>query len=297
MSSVIPILLLFLSGYVFSKFLKEQNHSHALIDIILYFIFPAFIIYKIHFLEFNSDIYRVVFLGFCAFSFGVVLSLLVGNFLKLNKNTTAMIMISTAFGNTSFLGFAFVESLYGDYALSLAIFYDQIAVMVLLSIFSPMIVNYATDQSFQAKKIIKSIITFPPTIAFVIAIASRTIEFPIVFTNYLEKISLLLVPIVVFAVGMKFQLRSINNRLKEVGVTLAIKMVLIPLLIYLIATIFFQIDIATKTAILESAMPPMVLATVIAIKNGLDEELGLASLGLGMILSFVTIPLIAMLLN
>lgn len=288
MSQVLPILLIFLSGYIFKKFHKDS--SKDLIDLVLYFIFPIFIIYKVHSLEFNSDIYVVVSLAFLAFFLGVILALISAKIFNINKNSAAMIAMSVAYGNTSFLGFAFVESYYGSYALSLAVFYDQVN-MLLLAVMSPIICAYgASKENFSSKEVVKSIITFPPTIAFVIAIATKSIVFPEVISIFLEKVSYTLVPLVIFAVGMKFNLSSIKNKEKEISLILLISMVLIPLVIYLVSVVFLSIDIAVKTAVIEAAMPPMVLATVIAIKSGLDEKLGMGSLGVGMILSFLTIP-------
>lgn len=288
MSQVLPILLIFLSGYIFKRFYKDS--SKDLIDLVLYFIFPIFIIYKVHFLEFSQDIYIVVFLAFLAFVFGVALAFITAKIFNINKNSAAMIAMSVAYGNTSFLGFAFVESFYGSYALSLAVFYDQVN-MLLLAVLAPIICTYgSSEDKFSSKEVIKSIITFPPTIAFVIALFSKGIVLPEVVTLFLEKISYTLVPLVIFAVGMKFNLSSIRGKEKEISLVLLISMVLIPLGIYAISVPFFPIDIAVKTSIIEAAMPPMVLATVIAIKSGLDEELGMGSLGVGMMLSFLSIP-------
>ncbi len=296
MIEVLPILLIFLSGYFFRKL--KGDISNSLVDFVLYFVFPIFIIYKIHFLVFDSSIFKVIFIGFCAFALGILFTFLAAKIFKINNNTTAMMAVSVGFGNTSFLGFAFVQSYYGEDALSLAIFYDQIATMVLMSIFAPIIFALADKTNkISTKHILKSIITFPPTFAFILALFSKLIVFPTLIVGLFEQISVTLVPIVIFAVGMKFTLGTIKGKVRDIGLTLGIKMVLIPLSLYLISTLFFQIDLAIKVSILEAAMPPMVLGTIIAIRAGFDEKLGLGSLGIGMILSFVTIPAIVYLMG
>jgi len=295
LSQVLPILFIFLSGYIFKKF--HRDSSKDLIDLVLYFIFPIFIIYKIHYLEFNKDIYIVASFALLAFILGVIFAILSAKIFNINKNSTAMIAMAVAYGNTSFLGFAFVESYYGEYALSLAIFYDQVN-MLLLATLSPIICAIGTNKgNISTKKILHSIITFPPTIAFIIAIISKLIILPEVLSLFLEKVSYTLVPLVIFAVGMKFKLSSIKGKEKEISIVTIISMFLIPLSLYLISLPFLSIDIAIKVSIIEAAMPPMVLATVIAIKSGLDEELGMGSMGVGMILSFITIPLFILFMN
>ena len=290
MVQVLPILLIFLSGYIFKRFHKDS--STALIDIVVYFIFPVFIIYKIHFLEFNDDIYVVVGLAFTAFTLGILFAYVFSKIFNINANSAAMIAMSVAYGNTSFLGFAFVDSLYGDYALSLAIFYDQVNMFV-LAMFSPIICALGAHNSqFSMKKVVKSIVTFPPTVAFVIAILTKNMVYPEMLVVYLEKISMILVPVVMFAVGMKFKISSLKGKGLEVTIIILISMFLVPFSIYLIGTGFWELDIAIKSAVMEAAMPPMVMATMIAIRGGLDEDLGMASLGVGMTLSFITIPLL-----
>ena len=290
MVQVLPILFIFLSGYIFKRFHKDS--STALIDIVVYFIFPVFIIYKIHFLEFNDDIYVVVGLAFAAFTIGILFAYVFSKLFNINANSAAMIAMSVAYGNTSFLGFAFVDSLYGDYALSLAIFYDQVNMLV-LAMFSPIICSLGNqDSKFSMKKVMKSIATFPPTIAFVIAILTKWMVYPEMLTLFLEKIAMILVPVVMFAVGMKFNISSIKGKGLGVVIIILISMVLVPLSIYLIGIAFWDMDIAIKSAVMEAAMPPMVMATMIGIRGGLDEDLGMASLGVGMTLSFVSIPLL-----
>jgi len=294
-SQVLPILLIFLSGYIFKRFHKDS--SKDLIDLVLYFIFPIFIIYKIHYLEFNEDIYIVSAFALIAFILGIILAILSGKIFNLNRNTTAMIAMVAAYGNTSFLGFAFVESYYGEYALSLAIFYDQVN-MILLAIFAPVICTMGTGtDKISLKKILHSIVTFPPTIAFVLAISSKLLVFPEIISIFLEKVSYTLVPLVIFAVGMKFKLSSIKGKEKEIGLVILISMILIPLILYIFSLPFFETGIAIKVAIMEVAMPPMVLATVVAIKAGLDEPLGMGSMGMGMILSFLSLPLLVYLIG
>lgn len=290
MIEVLPILLIFLSGYFFKLFKKDL--SDPLVDFVLYFVFPIFIIHKIHYLEFDESIIVIILMGLLAFSLGLFYSFLAAKIFNLNKNTASMIAMSVAFGNTSFLGFAFVQTYYGDQGLSLAIFYDEIAVMLLLSIFAPIICSIGGNDSFSAKKVIKSMVTFPPMIAFVLAILSKLISFPQLIDLFMIKVSSILVPLVVFAVGMKFAISDIKGKSALIFLTLGIKMVAIPLSLYFVASTFMPIDLAVKVAIIESAMPPMILGTIIAVRAGLDKQLGLGSMGIGMILSFVSIPLI-----
>jgi predicted permease len=279
-----------LSGYIFKKF--HRDSSKELIDIVLYFIFPLFIIYKVHFLEFSDDITLVVSFALIAFILGILFAYIFAKIFKINANSATMIAMSVAYGNTSFLGFAFVDSYYGSYALSLAIFYDQVN-MLLLALLAPLVCSFGNaDEKFSLKKTFISVVTFPPTIAFVIALATKGIVFPEVVTLFLQKVSFVLVPIIMFAIGMRFELSDIRGKEKEISIIILISMVLIPLTLYMGSFLLLENSISLKVSIMEAAMPPMVLATVTAIKSGLDEKLGMGALGVGMILSFISIPIV-----
>jgi predicted permease len=293
MIQVLPILLLFLSGYIFKRFHKDS--SDALIDLVVYFVFPVFIFYKVYFLEFSSDVTLVVSFAFLAFILGLLFSLFFIKLFKIDSFKGAMILMSVVYGNTSFLGFAFVDSYYGAYALSLAIFYDQVNMLLLAGLSAVVCMYGVKDSSFSIKKVLKTVFTFPPTIAFILAIICKSFVLPEVIVLFMEKVSFMLVPLIMFAVGMRFKLGSIKGNEKEIGIIIVISMVLIPLTLYIFGSLFLENKIAFKTAIMEAAMPPMVMATVIAIKAGLDEDLGMGALGIGMILSFVSIPLVYLL--
>ena len=71
-----------------------------------------------------------------------------------------------------------------------------------------------------------------------------------------------------------------------------LKMIIVPIIILIGFKYFYGIDQTwVKVTIIEVAMPPMTMATVLAIKGGLDEKVAINSLVLGVLLSLVTITL------
>lgn len=69
-----------------------------------------------------------------------------------------------------------------------------------------------------------------------------------------------------------------------------------PLLALLFCRVFGLNNLPSRVAILESGMPPMVSAGALAIMAGLSPELTAAMVGLGILLSFLTLPLLFQLL-
>ncbi len=70
------------------------------------------------------------------------------------------------------------------------------------------------------------------------------------------------------------------------------KLALSPLLAYGVFGFLPLPEVAKKVGVLESGMPTMMTASLIAVRFGLEPSLASASAGIGMLVSFFTIPLI-----
>ncbi len=92
------------------------------------------------------------------------------------------------------------------------------------------------------------------------------------------------------AIGMKLELRYIFKKLPIVSLAMFLKMIIVPLVVlFIFKTFYGTSEIWAQITIIEAAMPPMTMATVLAIKGGLDEKIAINSLVLGVILSLFTI--------
>ena len=77
-----------------------------------------------------------------------------------------------------------------------------------------------------------------------------------------------------------------------------LKMLIVPIIILMGFKYFYGIESTwVKVTIIEMAMPPMTMATVLAIKGGLDEKVAINSLVLGVLLSLFTISAFVTYLN
>jgi hypothetical protein len=103
----------------------------------------------------------------------------------------------------------------------------------------------------------------------------------------------MLTPLTMLAVGMRLKVPTTWHRVEPVVAGLTLKMVAAPAAVYGLVSALGASGIAYETSILESAMPPMVTASVVAIASGLDEEIASAMVGLGVIAALATLPFIA----
>ncbi|MCT7534619.1 AEC family transporter [Aliarcobacter cryaerophilus] len=287
---VLPIAIYLLFGYLFK--IIFQDNSKQLVDFIIYFSLPAIVFSKIYPLQLDTKILWLILMFMAIIFFNLFLSYCVGKIMRLNRVTLATFMIMATFGNTSFIGFSYIDAFYGQDYIVYGVIYDIFGSFLLLVSVGMIIITWGSGRKNSILNISKSIFLFPPMIIFFITIFSKNFEVPkfIIYTS--QNLGSTLVPIAMIAIGMKLELKHIFSRLHIVTVAVVLKMLIVPIIILFTFKYFYGVDETwVKVTLIEVAMPPMTMAAVLAIKGGLDEKIAINSLVLGVIVSLFTITL------
>ncbi|MCT7525863.1 AEC family transporter [Aliarcobacter cryaerophilus] len=287
---VLPIAIYLLFGYLFK--IIFQDNSKQLVDFIIYFSLPAIVFSKIYPLQLDTKILWLILMFMAIIFFNLFLSYCVGKMMRLNRVTLATFMIMATFGNTSFIGFSYIDAFYGQDYIVYGVIYDIFGSFLLLVSVGMIIITWGSGRKNSILNISKSIFLFPPMIIFFITIFSKNFEVPkfIIYTS--QNLGSTLVPIAMIAIGMKLELKHIFSRLHIVTVAVVLKMLIVPIIILFTFKYFYGVDETwVKVTLIEVAMPPMTMAAVLAIKGGLDEKIAINSLVLGVIVSLFTITL------
>lgn len=287
---VLPIAIYLLFGYLFK--IIFQDNSKQLVDFIIYFSLPAIVFSKIYPLQLDTKILWLILMFMAIIFFNLFLSYCVGKIMRLNRVTLATFMIMATFGNTSFIGFSYIDAFYGQDYIVYGVIYDIFGSFLLLVSVGMIIITWGSGRKNSILNISKSIFLFPPMIIFFITIFAKNFEVPkfIIYTS--QNLGSTLVPIAMIAIGMKLELKHIFSRLHIVTVAVVLKMLIIPIIILFTFKYFYGVDETwVKVTLIEVAMPPMTMAAVLAIKGGLDEKIAINSLVLGVIASLFTITL------
>ncbi|MCT7405129.1 AEC family transporter [Aliarcobacter cryaerophilus] len=287
---VLPIAIYLLFGYLFK--IIFQDNSKQLVDFIIYFSLPAIVFSKIYPLQLDTKILWLILMFMAIIFFNLFLSYCVGKIMRLNRVTLATFMIIATFGNTSFIGFSYIDAFYGQDYIVYGVIYDIFGSFLLLVSVGMIIITWGSGRKNSILNISKSIFLFPPMIIFFITIFAKNFEVPkfIIYTS--QNLGSTLVPIAMIAIGMKLELKHIFSRLHIVTVAVVLKMLILPIIILFTFKYFYGVDETwVKVTLIEVAMPPMTMAAVLAIKGGLDEKIAINSLVLGVIVSLFTITL------
>lgn len=287
---VLPIAIYLLFGYLFK--IIFQDNSKQLVDFIIYFSLPAIVFSKIYPLQLDTKILWLILMFMAIIFFNLFLSYCVGKIMRLNRVTLATFMIMATFGNTSFIGFSYIDAFYGQDYIVYGVIYDIFGSFLLLVSVGMIIITWGSGRKNSILNISKSIFLFPPMIIFFITIFAKNFEVPkfIIYTS--QNLGSTLVPIAMIAIGMKLELKHIFSRLHIVTVAVVLKMLIVPIIILFTFKYFYGVDETwVKVTLIEVAMPPMTMAAVLAIKGGLDEKIAINSLVSGVIVSLFTITL------
>ena len=285
---VLPIALYLTLGYFFKVFVKDN--SQALVDFVIYFSLPGMIFVKIYPLTLNLEILNLI----CMFNTIIIANLLltyfVGKFCKFDKKTLATFIVVGTFGNTSFIGFSYIDAFYGQDYVVYALIYDLFGSFILVVSVGTVIINWGSGQHVNIKAIGRRVLFFPPIIMFFLTVFLKLFEIPQFVMNTAEVIGATLVPLAMIAIGMKLELKNIFYKFKTTTLLLSIKMFVMPIAVMILFSIFYNLDDTwSKTTILEVAMPPMTTAVILAIQGGLDERLAVNSLVLGVLISLASV--------
>lgn len=216
-----------------------------------------------------------------------------------SRAQTGAIILTAGLANTSFVGFPLLEALIGPRAIQMGILVDQLGTFLTCSTLGILVAGlYQTRESSEGKlsrrRIVKNVLFFPP---FVVLIFTALVSFlglaiPSSLLSVAGKLAQTLVPLALFAVGYGLNInpRAVISRMKPLVCGLSYKLFLAPVFFYVLYTLVFKAHGETVLiTLLEAAMAPMITSAVIANEYELDGELANQMVGIGIILSLVTV--------
>ncbi|WP_028950788.1 AEC family transporter [Sulfurihydrogenibium subterraneum] len=287
------IFFFFSLGYIYRKIkIFPENYSKPYVDFIMHVGFPALVINNIYHLKFTSDVFMALLTGWIALILNILFSYKVATLIKLDKKSAISFVMVSTFANTGFLGYPFILSLYGSEGLRYAVIFDNLAMFLPIYILAPILISFAKEEkSFKVD--LKKLLLFPPFTALLIALSLKPFQLPSIVLKILDMLGSTVIPLILFSVGMNLRFSSIKKDIKIISLVLFIKQLLLPLSVLIMLLIIgVSLTLPWKVAILQLSMPPMVLASIFVIEANLNKDIAVSSVALGVILSFLSVPLI-----
>jgi malate permease and related proteins len=291
------ILAMLALGYGFQRLrVLPDNAAQTLNLIVLYVCLPAAVLRYAPRLHLQPALIGVAALPWLLLVATLLLVTLLSRWLKFRDEERAVLLLTVALGNTSFLGYPLTRALIGEHALPYAVIYDQFGAFLMLSTFGLWVLaRYGGDARPGARDMLLRVLKFPPIWALTIGFTVMPSEPPHWVAGALQRLSDALLPLAMLTIGLSVKLALPRNELKPLAAGLVLKLAVMPALALLLVPLLGLHGEMARTTVFESAMPSMVTAGALAISHNLAPRLAAAMVGYGLLLSLLTLPLWAQL--
>jgi len=253
---------------------------------------PALTLLTVHALKLEPQLALTALMAWLLLGFGAVFFWLVGRALKLPRTTVGALVLTGSFANTSFVGLPLIEIWYGADAMGIGIVADQLGSYFALSTVGLVLAGvFAGASRFDARAVTRKILTFTPFVAMLLALALMPLAYPAWFESLLQRLAATLVPLALVSVGFQLRMSQTRGRLPVLCLGVGFKLLVGPALILLVyAGLLGQRGTVLQVTVFEAAMGPMIGAAIVAMDHDLDPSLVTLMVGLGIPLSFLTLP-------
>ncbi len=286
------IIALLAIGIALQKAPAPADFSKSLNFFVIYVSLPATIALQLPKITFDLSALGVMMIPWLLLPIVVLIVL----FMTRNHppHTRAALLLVMPLGNTSFVGIPIVETLLGQDAIGYVLMYDQFGTFLILSFYGAAVIARYESGVFHARLILEKMLLFPPFAVLFLSLLLGEVH-PAV-QPYMQILASTLIPLALISVGysMTFGAKIDYPLFAQ---ALVLKLILMPLIAFGLLVAMGTEPLALKTAVLESGMPSMITAGALAIAAGFAPALSAALVGYGLVISLVSLPLIAYLLE
>ena len=292
------IFIVMAAGYyiAFIKLVKEENLK-MLADLIILISTPLLIFYSMY-STYKPNLLKVSyilpFVSSATLILTLIVSILIFKVFKVPFEKKNVFYALSSFSNTIFLGLPINLALFGDISIPYVILYDfgHTALFWTLGIWILSEEKKIDILSF--KKILN-----PSFIALILSflIAISRIKVPEIFLKSAQMIGSITVPLAMLFIGMNMYLIKKDEIETSVYVSAVIKLIISPLIAFMLVY-FLNLPIdAKKIAVLEAAMPTMMSVAIVAKQFNVKNSFASFGVVIMNMLSFLTIPMFLVLIS
>lgn len=285
-----------LSGVFFRKTkVFSENLPLRLNKLLIYFFIPILTLLYLPELQFNVEHFWLMVTPWIVYIFGFLFFQAAHKISPIEKEVKAALIMTSGIGSISFVGFPIFELFYGQEGLSYGIILSLAGTFVVCNSIGVFTGFWYKHEKQNFYKIVKGIVLFPPFLAMLFSLVLSFLDYqhtPItkeVLTRLSSPFSIL----ALFTIGLQIDTKGFRDNRKYFFLGQAYKLILAPLLIFLL---FFILQIhhtlIAKICILGAGIGSMNTIAIVAAELKLKPKLALLMPGIGIPVSIITVILI-----
>jgi malate permease and related proteins len=259
---------------------------------------PALVLAIVPSLPLSIDLWFPVAAMWFVFLGGWALFAAVGRWACWSRARVGALTLTCGLGNSAFIGLPLIEALRGREALQVAAVADQGGVFLALAIGGSLVAALYSGDATSTRAVVRKVLLFPPFLALLAALlAGAAGGWPPGFAAILARLCDTLVPLALFSVGLQLRLGVATGQLGAIGLGLGWKLALAPLCVYAFGRAAGLGGDTLEVSVLQAAMAPMISGAILAEQHRLEPALANKLLGAGILLSFLSVPVVDQLLR
>ena len=200
-----------------------------------------------------------------------------------SQPTQGSFLLASMVGNTGYLGFPVALALGGQQFFAWALFYDLLGTTWGAYGLGVVLASRFGRGTQSRSQLTLALLKNPALASFALGLAGRDVPFPGWLDAGLHWAGWSAIGLALILIGMRLSQLPSLARLNSATVSLAIKMIVVPLTVSLSLPFLPISDAAKHTIVLQMAMPPAFATLVLAETYGLDKNLAVTSLAVGSI--------------
>jgi predicted permease len=273
--------------------LDAEQTRLVLTTVVYYLLLPAMVLKVLWQSEIGVQSLRFSQLGVASIVFGMALMWLIGTLFRFKSERLGALILATV-PNVTYLGLPVLEQAFGEWARSVAIQIDLFAAAPLVFTLGIVVARHYGYKDSGDNKNLLLFLNAPPFWAAILAVGLNIGAIPMHgwLAAVLDRLADGVVPLMLFSLGLALNWRTVRfANIPFITLVIIIKLALMPLFAWWLNSMIQLPDVIGAAAILEMAMPCMVLGVVFCDRYGLDVSLYAMAVTVTTLVSMISLPL------
>ncbi|ADU31605.1 AEC family transporter [Evansella cellulosilytica] len=293
-SVVLPVLLVFLLGFVVQKWKKVEIKPISTVAI--YLMVPALVFRTFYTAELNIQyVYMIIFALVLLFSL-ILINKVYCRLMKYPVELESGLILSTAFKNAGNYGAPIILFAYGEVGFAFAVSY-MVLQSIIMNVFG---VYYASKGSAGMKSSVMAVLHMPATYAVLLALLLRYVPFQLPGNLFLtiDIIAEATIPTVMIILGMQLAKIKLGQfQWGHISYAVTVRLFISPLIAFFITLVLPMDPLLAKVLIVSAAMPSAATIVMYAIEFNAKPKLVSSVTLISTLLSILTITILLLLLQ